>query len=254
MSVSIQQIQSLRGRTGVSMMAVKNALEEANGDEEAALELLRKRGEAQSAKKADREQSEGLVFAASNDVKATLVFIKCETDFVARDDGFQEMGQSLADALLSSEAEFQAKSEEVIPAAVLKLGENITVGDKVEVEAPVVGTYVHTNGKIGVIVGLDGSDSDHAKDAAMHAAAMNPAVISPDDVTEELVTKEKEIWTEQLSAEGKPAEIMGKIMIGKEKKFREESALIAQAFVKDPETTVGDYVGANVTAYERLAV
>jgi len=254
MSVTIEQIQSLRNRTGVGMMAVKKALEEAGGDEEAALELLRKRGEAQSAKKADRDQGEGLVFAASNGARASLVMIKCETDFVARDDNFQNMGQTLADTLLNDEDSFQAKADEMIPEAVQKLGENITLGETRTVEAPVVGTYVHTNGKIGVIVGLDGSDVEHAKDAAMHAAAMNPAVVSPDDVTEDLVAKEKEIWTEQLAAEGKPAEIMEKIMIGKEKKFREESALIAQPFVKDPEVTVGDYVGAGVTAYERLAV
>jgi elongation factor Ts len=180
--------------------------------------------------------------------------IKCETDFVARDDNFQNMGQSLADTLLNDEGAFQALADEVIPEAVQKLGENISLGETRVVEASVVGTYVHTNGKIGVVVGLDGSDEAHAKDAAMHAAAMNPAVVSPDEVTEELVTKEKEIWKEQLAAEGKPAEIMEKIMIGKEKKFREESALIAQPFVKDPDVTVGDYLGANVTAYERLAV
>ena len=178
MSVTIEHIQSLRNRTGVGMMAVKKALEEAGGDEEAALELLRKRGEAQSVKKADRDQGEGLIFAASNGGRATLVTIKCETDFVARDDNFQNMGQTLADTLLNDEGSFQAKAEEVIPEAVQKLGENISLGETRIVEAPVVGTYVHTNGKIGVVVGLDGSDEDHAKDAAMHAAAMNPAVIS----------------------------------------------------------------------------
>ena len=142
-----------------------------------------------------------------------------------------------------------------MPELVQKLGENISVGDSKMIEAPVVGSYTHTNGKIGVLVGLDTGSSDSAKDVAMHAAAMNPEYISPDDVADHIIVKEKEIWTEQLAAEGKPAEIMEKIMEGKEKKFREENALMKQEFVKNPEQSIEQFLdGATVVEYVRLAV
>lgn len=255
-AISASAVQSLRARTGVSILACKQALEEAGGDEEKAIEILRKRGLSQAAKKADREQSEGAIFIASNGKKASLVLLKCETDFVARDAGFRALGQELADtSLAKGEAAAKKLAEEKIPAAVQKLGENISVGEWLAVEAPVIGTYVHSNSKIGVIIGLDTGSADEAKDVAMHAAAMNPMYTTPDEVPESAVAKEKEIWAAQLSKEGKPAPIMEKIMLGKEKKFREENALVKQAFVKDPGKTVQQFLGeAKVTSYMRVAI
>ncbi len=252
--ISASAVASLRARTGVSILACKDALIEANGDEEKAIEILRKRGISQAAKKADRDQAEGRVFVADEGGKAAIVLLKCETDFVARETAFQELGKELAHALLHSGKDHaHAKAGESLPELVQKLGENITLGHVELVEAPVIGTYVHSNSKIGVIVGADGGTVEAARDVAMHAAAMSPSYTSPDDISEETVSKEKEIWKEQLKREGKPEAIWDKIMMGKEKKFREENALIKQAFVKDPSKTVEQYLGAKVTAYVRLA-
>ncbi len=256
MSVSPQAVASLRTRTGVSMMACKEALEEANGDEEKAIELLRKRGIAQAAKKAARDQAEGLVFLKEEGNKVAVVLIRCETDFVARDDAFLSIGNSLVHTLLSQGKEAAEKeAAEKLPELVQKLGENITVGDMRLVEAPVVGAYLHSNAKIGVVVAMDGGNRDDARDAAMHAAALAPQFLSPDEVTAEAIAKEKEIWSEQLKKEGKPEAMFDKIMIGKEKKFREENALLTQPFVKDPSKTVGKFLeGATVKEYVRLSV
>ncbi|PIQ76232.1 translation elongation factor Ts [Candidatus Peregrinibacteria bacterium CG10_big_fil_rev_8_21_14_0_10_49_24] len=254
--ISASLVASLRSRTGVSILECKKALEEANGDEEKAIELLRKRGIAQASKKAAREQSEGSVFAHEENGAAALVFLKCETDFVARDDNFKALGQELAETLCKEGTEAaQALAESKLPDAVQKLGENITLGEMHRIEAPTLGYYVHSNGKIGVLVGMDSGDTAVAKDVAMHAAAMNPEYVSPDDVTTEAVEGEKNIWKEQLAKEGKPAEIMEKIMLGKEKKFREESALLTQNFVKDPSITVEKHLnGATISGYVRISV
>jgi len=254
--ISAQSIASLRARTGVSILQCKAALEEAGDDEEKAIEILRKSGAATPAKKADREQSEGLVFSAVSGGKAALVMLHCETDFVARDENFQRLGQELADVLLADGMEkASALADEKTPALVQKLGENITVGKMELKEAAVSGVYIHSNGKIGVVVGLSGGSEDIAKDIAMHAAAMDPLYVKPEDVSDDEVNKEKEIWKDQLKAEGKPEEIMEKIMGGKEKKFREENALVSQEFVKDPSKLVKDLLGSeNIVEYVRLAI
>ena len=254
--ISAQAIASLRARTGVSILACKEALEASGGDEDKAIEILRKRGISQAAKKAARDQTEGLVFLKEKGKVAALVMIRCETDFVARDDAFQAVGTALADTLLNdSQAAAEKLAGEKIPELVQKLGENIAVGEMHRIDADTLGTYLHSNAKIGVIIGLSGGTAEQARDAAMHAAAMNPLYVSPEDVDAGLVEKEKDIWKEQLAKEGKPAAIMDKIMIGKEKKFREESALLTQPFVKDNSMTVGKYLGAaKVTAYIRVSI
>jgi elongation factor Ts len=256
MNISASAIASLRARTGVSISACKEALEESGGDEEKAIELLRKRGLAQAAKKAAREQAEGLAFVAESGNKVAVVLLRCETDFVARDDNFQAAGKDIAATLLSSgEAAATKKAEELVPELVQKLGENITLGEMHLVEGPVVGAYLHSNAKIATVVALQGGTKEHARDVAMHAAALGPKVVSPEEVTADLVAKEKEIWSEQLKNEGKPEAMWDKIMMGKEKKFREESALVKQAFVKDPSKTVEQYLGdATVTKYVRVSV
>ncbi len=255
MSITADQVAKLRARTGSGILDAKNALEEAQGNEDLAIDILRKKGKAQAVKKGDRVQSEGAIFIATDGKKAALVQAKCETDFVGRSDVFVKFGQDLADKLLKEgKGAFEAFAAEKVPAAVLELGENISLGEVREVAAPVLGTYVHSNRKIGVIVGLEGGTSEQASDVAMHGAAMNPSYVRPSDVSQEAILKEKEIWKEQMKDDKKPPEILEKIMLGKEKKFREENALTTQAFVKDQTQTVEKMLGdAKVTEYVRVS-
>lgn len=256
MPVSASAVMQLRARTGVSINECKKALEESGGDEEKAIEILRKRGIATAAKKAGRDQSEGLVFLEQSGNKAAIVTLKCETDFVARDGNFQSVGKAIVKALVE-EGEGAAKkvAEELVPAAVQKLGENISLGEMQIIEAPVIGTYLHSNSKIGVVVGLEGGNTDAARDVAMHGAALNPSYVRPEETDAAALEKERDIWRDQLKKEGKPEAIWDKIMLGKEKKFREENALLTQTFVKDPSKTVQGYLGsATVKTYVRVAV
>lgn len=256
MPISASAIQSLRARTGVSISACKEALEEAGGDEEKAIEILRKRGVAQAAKKASREQSQGLIFQKEEGSKCAMLALRCETDFVARDDGFQKAGEELVQKLLSEgTAAAQAHASSILPELVQRLGENITSEEMHVVEAPVLGSYLHSNRKIGVIIGLDGSTKDVARDIAMHAAALNPRYVHPEEVGQDVLEQEKEIWREQIKKENKPEAMWDKILMGKEKKFREENAIVKQAFVKDPGKTVEQHLGdAKITTYVRVAI
>jgi len=256
MSVSSSAVSSLRSRTGVGILACKEALEEAQGDEEKAIEWLRKRGIAQAAKKAARDQAEGLIFLKEGEGKAALLLLRCETDFVARDENFQTLGKRLVTILLDKgQTAMEVDAAAALPALIQKTGENITLGEAHVIEAPVFGCYLHTNAKIGVLIGLAGGTPALARDAAMHAAAMNPLYVRPEEAPSDLLVKEREIWAAQLAKEGKPPQIQEKIMLGKERKFREEHALLSQPFAKDPSKTVGQYLGgAEVTAYLRLAI
>jgi elongation factor Ts len=244
MTVTTADVARLRARTGVGILDAKNALDEAKGNEDLAIEILRKKGIAQAVKKAARVQTQGAIFIASSASAAALVQVRCETDFVALSDVFLKFGQGLADELLKKgKAGFDTYASEKVPAAVLELGENISVGDTKEVRAPIIGTYVHSNRKIGVIVGLEDGTKEQACDVAMHSAAMNPLYLRPSDASQEVLLKEREIWKEQLSKEKKPAQIIEKIMLGKEKKFKEENALLTQPFVKDSTQTVEKMLG-----------
>lgn len=175
---SLDAIKQLREKTGAGIVEVKKALEEANGDEEGAIALLKKRGEAKALKRTDREAREGLVatYIHSNARVGVMLTLLCETDFVARNDDFKELG----------------------------------------------------------------------RDLAMHIAALAPLYLAPEEVPAELVAKERAIWEEQVKNEGKPAEIAEKILLGKEKKFRDEISLLSQAFVKDPSKTVGELITENI--------
>ncbi|MBU2259173.1 translation elongation factor Ts [Patescibacteria group bacterium] len=254
--ISAAAVSSLRARTGVSILQCKKALEESGGDEEKAIDFLRKSGAAQAVKKAQRDQKEGAVFLAQDGNKAAMLMLHCETDFVARNEDFRKFGQELADMLLEKgEEELKKYVEGILSDVVQKLGENISLGEVVVIEAPVVGSYVHSNNKIGVIVGTNEGDEEVTRDVAMHAAAMNPLYKTPEDVTAEAIEGEKAIWKEQMKSEGKPEAIMEKIMMGKEKKFREENALTTQEFVKDPSKKVKDHLGgAVVVEYVRFAI
>jgi elongation factor Ts len=187
--------------------------------------------------------------------KGAIVSVRCETDFVSRNTDFQKLAKDVAEAYLQKGQESQASNEAKVKAAVNTLGENIQLGECSVIEAPVIGGYVHTNFKVGVLVGLDKGTVEQARDIAMHAAAMNPKVKYPEEVNADVIAKEKEIWKAQLEQEKKPANILENIMKGKEKKFREESALSSQMFVKDNSKTVSQYLaGAKIVQYVRMII
>jgi elongation factor Ts len=253
--ISAKEVMDLRSRTGVSMMMCKKALLEAAGDMEKAVEVLRKKGEAKAADKADRTTSEGGVSISVGDGKAAVISVLCETDFVSRNDDFKALTKGISDLILEKGPDAKEEAEAMVKDKVVQLGENIQLGSLELISGDVLGQYVHSNGKIGVVVALTGGDSDMATDVAMHAAAMNPTVVDPSEVSDEVIAKEKEIWTVQLKNEGKPENIIENILVGKEKKFREEGALLTQSFVKDGDKTVGEYLGdAKVAGYTRVSI
>lgn len=257
MAVTIEQIKELREATGVSMQACKAALEEAGGDFEKAVDHLRKKGEAKAADRVGRSSSQGAVVVKSSGGKTAMVKLLCETDFVSRGDDFVNYATEIADGLLEGKYSDSEKAVPGLAEAGMKLGENVQVGEMALVEAPVVGAYIHSNKQIGVLIALDGGSEELAKDIAMHAAATNPSVLSPEEVSDELLQREKAIWAEQLAAEGKPQEMVEKIMMGKERKFREENALVKQQFVKNPEHTIEQLLataGANIVKFVRFSV
>jgi len=255
MTVNIEQIKELREMTGVSMSACKSALEEANGDMDKAIDVLRKKGEAKAVDRAARETHQGVVSMKAEGNKVAMASLLCETDFVARGEDFNSVVDLLAQKLLDGSLKPEDTEVPEVKELVLKAGENIKIGKMALVEGGNIGTYIHTNKKIGVIISLEGGNAEIARDVAMHAAATNPACVSPDEVPQEAVDKEKEIWREQLAKEGKPAEIVEKIMMGKEKKFREENALLKQQFVKNPEQTIEQVLaGATIKTFVRIAV
>jgi len=256
MEISAKAVMDLRKKTGVSMMACKKALIEAGGDEEAAVEILRKSGEAKAMKKADRETSEGMVYGEVRGGKGVLIKVSCETDFVARNEAFTELAKSMTDKAFEHGLDGAASHhEEMAKDAVVTLGENIKCSEIKELEGTHLFTYIHSNNKIGAIVAISEDNAELGKDLAMHVVASNPAVVNPEEVNDELVEKEKEIWKEQLLAEGKPEAMLDKIMEGKVKKFREEGALLTQPFVKDPSVKVQEILkGASVEGFIMLSI
>ena len=250
MTIAAQDVFALRKATGVSMMACKKALTEANGDAEKAAEILRKSGEAGAAKKEGRETGEGAIAIAGR----RAVALRCETDFVARGDDFLRFAAELA-ASDDPNAHFEAKKAEY----VALLGENLTFGGVQMVEGgDTVGAYLHSNNKLAALVALTGGSEELAHDLAMHVVANAPEALSPEDVPQQVVDQEREVWVAELEKSGKPEAIRGKILEGKEKKFREAGALLCQPFLKDTEQTVADVLkgagGAQVAGFFRLSV
>ena len=255
MAITASQVSELRQRTGVSMMQCKRALEESKGDEEKAIEILRKMGAAKAAEKANRAMKEGIVVAETKGDKAVLVKLHCETDFVSKNPDFIALANAAAEEALKHGAEAAKEAKEAaLKELFTKLGENMALEIKV-LEGKGLGTYIHTNSKIGVVVDLRVPDEEKARDIAMHIAAMGPKHIRPEDVPAGEVEKEKAIWKELLRQEGKPEAMFEKIMMGKEKKFREESALLKQSFVKNGDQTVEEYLSGNtVIGFHRLSI
>lgn len=246
-AVSASMVKELRERTGLGMMECKKALVEAGGDIEVAIEDLRKSSGMKAAKKAGRTAADGIVAAkvAEDGSYGVLVEVNSETDFVARDDNFLAFVGKVVDKAFEDKqgdvaALMAGELESAREALVQKIGENISVRRVSVVEAEgAVGSYVHSNNRIGVLVALKGGDVEVARDVAMHVAAVNPLVAKPDDMSAELIEKEREIYTAQAQESGKPPEIIEKMIDGRIRKYLAENSLTEQAFVKDPDTTVG---------------
>ncbi|MEO0473485.1 MAG: translation elongation factor Ts [Bacteroidota bacterium] len=274
MAITAKQVNELRQATGAGMMDCKKALVEAEGDIEKAIKILREKGQKVSSKRADREANEGAVFIAANEdnTYAALIELNCETDFVARNEDFQKLGQEIAAvALADRPADLdglkglsiaEGQIGEALTNAMGKIGEKIDLSKYETVSGDSVVTYIHPGARIGVAVAfanVDGGDVPAVgKDVAMQIAAMNPVSISKDDVSEEVKEREMEIGRNQARNEGKPENIIDKIAFGKLNKFFKENTLLSQAFVKDTSKNVGKHItehlgkDATVSAFKRV--
>ncbi len=259
-------VKELRERTGLGMMDCKKALMAANGDMDQAIEDLRKEGGLKAAKKAGRTAAEGLVLVkvASDNSKGVMLEVNSETDFAAREENFATFARQVLDASFEKEeADVEKLMDGELEAArlalVQKIGENITVR-RIAVaaeEGHVVGSYVHSNDKIAVLVTLKGGDEALAKDIAMHVAAVNPMVVKAEDVPAEVLSKESEIYTAQAAESGKPADIVEKMVSGRLKKFIAEVTLTEQPFVKDPDVKISKLLAdanAEIVSFTRFEV
>jgi len=264
--ITASLVKELRDRTGLGMMDCKKALAETNGDIELAIENLRKSGSMKAAKKAGRTAAEGLVMTriADDGSYGVMVEVNSETDFAARDDNFTGFVKVVLNKVFDNKqtdvaALMSDGLEELRLALVQKIGENISVRRAVLLGAAgqTVGSYVHSNNKISVLIALKGGDQDLARDVAMHIAATNPLVTNPEDVPAEVLSKESEIYTAQASESGKPADIVEKMVSGRLRKYIEEVSLTEQDFVKDPDIKVGKLVkqgNASVVYFVRFMV
>ncbi len=272
MAISAKDVAKLRSITGAGMMDCKKALTEANGDFDAAIDFLRKKGQKVAGKRADRDAKEGSVFVHSNGDAAVIIELNCETDFVAKNDDFQELGQNILNlAVNESPADLEALKglsmdgraiADHLVDAMGKIGEKIDLSVYVRVSGDSVITYLHPGARIGVAVAFDnvngGDVANVGKDIAMQITAMSPIAIDKDDVPEAIVEKELQIGREQALEEGKPAQIVDKIAMGKLNKYYKENTLLNQEFVKDTSMTVGQYIkkslgaDAKVSAFKRI--
>ncbi|BFT31197.1 translation elongation factor Ts [Alteromonas sp. D210916BOD_24] len=266
MAVTAALVKELRERTGAGMLDCKKALVETDGDIELAIENMRKSGQAKAAKKAGRIAAEGVILTKVEAGRATMLELNCETDFVARDEGFLKFGNELLELAAANnindieslnDAELNgSKVSDVRDALVAKIGENISPRRVINVEGDTLGAYVH-GGRIGVISILTGGDEELAKDVAMHVAAASPQFVKPENVPAEVVEKEKEIQIEIAIQSGKPADIAEKMVAGRMKKFTGEVSLTGQPFVKDPSISVAELLknnGADVINFVRFEV
>ncbi|MFN3999322.1 translation elongation factor Ts [Algoriphagus sp.] len=275
MAITAQDVNKLRQMTGAGMMDCKKALTEAEGDFEKAVDILRKKGQKVSASRADRETKEGVVATrvTDNGAKGTLLSLTCETDFVAKNEGFVTFANTLIDIAVahgatSQEAVLALPFENITVAEKIiemtgKIGEKIDISHFEIITAETVVPYIHSNGKLGVLVGLvntSGTDVEEAgKDVAMQIAAMNPVAVDKDGVDASTIEREIEIGKEQARAEGKAEEMLEKIAMGKLAKFYKESTLLSQQFVKDNSKSIAQYLdgvskGLTVNAFKRISI
>ena len=257
MAISAKLVKELREKTGAGMMDCKKALTETDGDIDKAVDYLRENGIAKAAKKADRIAVEGLVHVETKGNDAVILEINSETDFVARNEGFQELVKEIANQAL----ETKASSVEELNESKLPSGDTVdgrmkeaiaTIGEKLSIRRFAIrsksdndafGAYLHMGGRIGVLSVVEGTtDEEAAKDVAMHIAAINPKYVSSDQVSEEELSHEKEVLKQQALNEGKPEKIVEKMVEGRMRKYLQEICAVDQDFVKDPDQTVESYL------------
>ncbi|MEC9408366.1 MAG: translation elongation factor Ts [Abyssibacter sp.] len=267
MAITAAQVKELRERSGAAMMDCKRALQATDGDIEAAIEKMRKEGQAKADKKASRVAAEGIVRVAVDGTRAAIVEVNCETDFVAKNDGLVALADDAAKAVVGGDiADVEALSSASVNGEtfderrrnlIANVGENINIRRFATLEGgDVVAHYLHGE-RIGVIIGLTGGDEALARDLAMHVAASKPEFVSADDVPAEVREREKEILIAQAADSGKPPEIIEKMIVGRLNKYLGEITLLGQPFVKDPDQTVAKLLkaaGATVTGFVRFEV
>src|SRR5579872_588764 len=274
LQITASDVNKLRQQTGAGMMDCKKALTETNGDFEAAIDYLRKKGAKVAASRQDRESNEGVVIArtSADGKRGVIIELNCETDFVAKNAEFVAFATAIANtAVENNPANLDALAEltvdgQKIGEAIIdktgKIGEKIGVSKYEVVEGEKVVAYIHGNYRLGVLVALSanvGGADEAGKDVAMQIAAMNPVAIDKDGVDATTIQRELEIAKEQIRAEGKPEEMVEKISIGKLNKFYKDSTLLNQEFVKDPSKNVAQFLstvdkGLTVTAFKRVAL
>lgn len=273
--ITAADVNKLRQMTGAGMMDCKKALTEAEGDFEKAIEILRKKGQKVSASRSDRDAKEGSVFVKTSDDKkeAILIALNCETDFVGKNEEFQNLGKLIVEtafankpvdkeALLVLKAGDLTLNDKIVE-LIGKIGEKIEVSEYVHMKGEAVVSYIHAGAKLGVLVslkGVNGKDvTDAGKDVGMQIAAMNPVAVDETSVDKTVIAKELEIAKAQILAEGKPENMVEKIAQGKLNKFFKESTLLPQAFVKDNSKTVAQYLdsvskGLTVAEFKRVSI
>jgi len=268
--ITAKQVSELREITGSGMMDCKKALTECNGDIEAAVDWLREKGFAKATKKADRIAAEGLANIYVSGNKAVILEVNSETDFVSKNDEFKGLLDTIGNTILNSDAKTLEEAmtlscdegtiNDLIVAKTAKIGEKLSLR-RIEVvekaDDEFFGNYLHMGGKIAVLTVVKGANEAVAKDVAMQAAAMKPEYLCESEVPAEVIEREKAVLTEQAINEGKPADIAEKMVIGRIKKFFKEICLVDQAFVKDGDISVGQYVknnGGEVTKMVRFEV
>ena len=269
--ITASLVKELREKTGAGMLDCKKALEANNGDINASIDWLREKGISKAAKKADRIAAEGVAAILTKGNKAVIIEVNSETDFVAKNEKFVNMVNTILETVIDSDAESledvlklstnDGTVEELIVANTATIGEKLSLR-RVEVvtktDSEVFGDYIHMGGKIAVLTVVDGVSKEVAKDVAMHAAAMKPLYVKSSEVPTDVLDKEKEIMREQLLNEGKPADRIENILVGKVKKYYEEVCLENQIFVKaENKETVAEYVknnGGTITGMVRFEV
>lgn len=270
MAITASMVKELRDSTGAGMMDAKKALTENNGDMEASVDWLRTKGLAKAAKKSGRTAAEGLVAVQVQDGRGVAVEVNSETDFVGKNADFQKMVAGIASVALGTDdldalkaADMNGKSvEQTVTDAVAVIGENMSVRRMAVQTGDTVVSYVHNAaapgmGKIGVLVAMTGGDEAFGKQVAMHIAAVNPASLSEADLDPAVVEKEKQVQMDIARESGKPEQVIEKMIVGRMKKYMSEVTLLNQAFVINPDHSVGDAAkeaGATITGFVRLEV
>lgn len=260
MAVTMELIKELRARTGIGMMECKKALTETDGDIDAAIEELRKKGLAKAAKKADREALEGGIKIISEGGKSYVISVSCETDFLANSDKFKAMLEVIANYLKDNGVDSRDDAQKLIESDyALEMGENLQVKDYEIVEGGISADYVHSNGKLAAVVVADSGDETKLKQVAMHVTAANPEYLSPEDISDEVVEKEKQIQLDIMKNDpamgNKSDDVLLKIIEGKMGKFKSEISLTEQAFVIDPSMKVKAFLGdTTLSAFKRYSI